>query len=146
NVVNSRATAAAFMRYPARYQRTMTMIEHGVPVPQPRHSRADTLKRFGIPHDRRILLNSGRLTDQKNQSVLIRALAQVSSLRLVLAGEGPLRSEYRSLARQLGVADRVHLLGDVTRDNIADLLAAADLFVFPSTWEHEEVCGGEKEA
>ena len=135
NVVNSRATAAAFLRYPARYQRTMTMIEHGVPMPPPQHSGADTLKRFGIPHDRRVLLNTGRLTNQKNQSVLIRALAQVSSVRLVVAGEGPLRSEYRALARQLGVADRLHLLGDVTRDDIADLLAAADLFVFPSTWE-----------
>ena len=123
------------MRYPARYRRSMTMIEHGVPPPQARHSRADTLRRFGISGDRRILLNTGRLTDQKNQHVLIRALAQVPLARLVIAGEGPLRGHYTALALQLGVADRVHLLGDIMRDDIADLLAAADLFVFPSTWE-----------
>ena len=34
NIANSRTTAAAFMRYPARYRRSMTMIEHGVPPPQ----------------------------------------------------------------------------------------------------------------
>src|SRR5205807_727215 len=82
-----------------------------------KHSRADTLRRFGISDDRRILLNAGRLTDQKNQRVLIRALAQVPSARLVIAGEGPLRGDHTALAQQLGVADRLHLLGDVTRDD-----------------------------
>src|SRR5947209_832452 len=64
NVANSRATVAAFMRHPVRYRRTMGMIEHGVPAPHAKHSRADTLRRFGISDDRRILLNAGRLTDQ----------------------------------------------------------------------------------
>jgi len=135
NVTNSRATAAAFARYPARYWRGMTMIEHGVSSPQPRHSRTATLARFGVPDDRCILLNTGRLTGQKNQDVLIRALVDVPSARLVIAGDGPLRAEYAATAQRLGVANRLHLLGDVTRDDIADLLAAADLFVFPSTWE-----------
>jgi glycosyltransferase involved in cell wall biosynthesis len=135
NVTNSRATAAAFARYPARYRGGMTMIEHGVPAPQPRHSRAATLARFGIPDDRRILLNTGRLTEQKNQGVLIGALAHVPSARLVIAGDGPSRGEYVAIAQQLGVTNRLHLLGDVTRDDVADLLAAADFFVFPSTWE-----------
>lgn len=135
NVINSRATAAAFAGYPARYRDGMTLIEHGVEAPQPRHSRAMTLKRFGIPDDRRILLNTGRLTAQKNQHVVICALAQVPSVRLVIAGDGPLRGDCAALARELGVTDRLHLLGDVSRDDIADLLAAADLFVFPSIWE-----------
>lgn len=135
NVINSRATSVAFTRYPARYRRAMTLIEHGVQAPRPRHSRAATLARFAIPADRCILLNTGRLTGQKNQDVLIRALAKVPSARLVIAGDGPLRSDYVALAQSLGVAGRLHLLGDVTHDDIADLLAACDLFVFPSTWE-----------
>jgi glycosyltransferase involved in cell wall biosynthesis len=135
NVTNSHATVAAFAYYPARYRRGMTMIEHGVSAPQPRHSRTATLARFGIPDDRCILLNTGRLTEQKNQGVLIRALAYVPSARLVIAGDGPLRAENAATAQRLGVTNRLHLLGDVTRDDIADLLAAADLFVFPSTWE-----------
>src|SRR2546423_1681812 len=57
NVANSRATVAAFMRHPVRYRRTMGMIEHGAPAPHAKHSRADTLRRFGISDDRRILLN-----------------------------------------------------------------------------------------
>lgn len=134
NVVNSHATAAAYARYPARYRRNLLMIEHGVAAPKPTRGRAATLSAFGIPAGR-ILLNVGRLTKQKNQDVLIRALARVPSARLVIAGDGPERPDYTALAAQLGVTDRLHLLGDVTRADIADLLAAADLFVFPSTWE-----------
>ena len=135
NVVNSRATAAAFARYPARYRRAMTMIEHGVAPPRPASSRAQTLARFAVPNDRRILLNVGRLAEQKNQQVLIDALARLPSARLVIAGDGPRRAEYVARAVHNGVVDRVHLLGDVERAEVADLLAAADLFVFPSIWE-----------
>ena len=127
NIANSHATAAAFAQYPARYRRAMSMIEHGVAAPQPRRTRAETLGAFGIPEGR-ILLNVGRLTEQKNQDVLIRALARIPSARLVIAGD-------QALATELGVAERLHLLGDVTRTDIADLLAASDLFVFPSAWE-----------
>jgi len=55
--------------------------------------------------------------------------------RLVVAGDGPRRAEYEVLAAQTGVSARLHLLADVTREDVADLLAAADVFVFPSTWE-----------
>lgn len=134
NIANSHATAAAFARYPARYRRSMVMIEHGVAAQKPTRGRAATLAAFGIPAGR-ILLNVGRLTEQKNQDVLIRALARVPSVRLVIAGDGPERPDYMALAAELGVSDRLHLLGDVTRADIADLLAAADLFVFPSAWE-----------
>ncbi len=134
NVVNSQATAAAYAAYPARHRRAVTMIEHGVTTQQATRRRAATLAAFGIPPGR-ILLNVGRLTEQKNQDVLIRALARVPSARLVIAGDGPERPDYAALAAELGVTDRLHMLGDVSRRDVADLLAAADLFVFPSVWE-----------
>ena len=134
NVANSHATVAAFAAYPARYRRDMLMIEHGLVARKAARGRAATLAAFGIPPGR-ILLNVGRLTDQKNQGVLIRALARVPDARLVIAGDGPERADYAELAAELGVTDRLHMLGDVTRADVADLLAAADLFVFPSTWE-----------
>jgi glycosyltransferase involved in cell wall biosynthesis len=135
NIANATATLAAFADYPARYRRSMVLIEHGVPAPSPRRPRGATLRHFGIPDDGTILLNVGRLTAQKNQGVLIRALACLPATRLVVAGDGPLRADHERLANTLGVAGRLHLLGDAHRDEIADLLAASDLFVFPSTWE-----------
>jgi glycosyltransferase involved in cell wall biosynthesis len=134
NVVNSQATAAAFAHYPDRYRRRLLTIEHGIASPPPRRGRAATLAAFGIP-DGRVVLNVGRLTRQKNQGVLIRALARLPTIRLVIAGDGPALRDYQALAAKLGVGDRLHLLGDVTRNDASDLLAACDLFVFPSTWE-----------
>ena len=131
NVVNSQATAAAYANYPVRYRRALAMIEHGVAAQTATRGRAATLPAFGIPAAH-ILLNVGRLTEQKNQGVLIRALARIPSARLVIAGDGPERPDYAALAAKFGVTDRLHMLGDMTRGDVADLLAAADLFVFPS--------------
>jgi glycosyltransferase involved in cell wall biosynthesis len=135
NIVHSAATWAAFARYPARYRRSMILIEHGLDAPEPTGSRAETRARFKLPAARPILFNVGRLAAQKNQDVLIRALACLPQAHLVLAGAGPKHDAFHELAVTLGVDDRLHLLGALPGDDIADLYAAADLFVFPSTWE-----------
>ena len=135
NIANSRATVQAFDHYPGAYRSALSLIEHGVKPPEPRCSRAETLARFGIPADSSILLNAGRLSDQKAQDVVIRALPLLAGMRFVVAGGGPNEAAYRALAADLGVAERVHLLGYVSRDDVGDLLGAADVFVFPSLWE-----------
>ncbi len=54
-------------------------------------------------------------------------------LHVVLAGEGPDRDALRARAESLGIADRVHLLGQ--RSDVAAVLAAGDLFVLSSRSE-----------
>ena len=135
NIVNSAATWSEFARYPAHYRRSMILIEHGLDAPQPTRSREATRRLFNFPPSQPIVLNVGRLTAQKNQDVLIRALACLPQAHLVLAGAGPKCEAFHTLAVTLGVDDRLHLLGALSADDIADLYAAADLFVFPSTWE-----------
>jgi glycosyltransferase involved in cell wall biosynthesis len=135
NIANSAATWAEFKDYPARYRRAMVLIEHGLDPPAPTHTRGETRRRFALPATRPLVLNVGRLVPQKNQDVLIQALVAVPHAHLAVAGGGPKADAYRALARELGVADRVHLLGVVSSADVADLYAAADLFVFPSTWE-----------
>jgi len=135
NIVNSAATWAEFARYPARYRRSLILIEHGLDAPVAILSRDEARRRFNLPLNRPVLLNIGRLAGQKNQDVLIRALACLSQANLVLAGAGLKEAAFRELAVTLGVEDRLHMLGALPPDDIADLYAAADLFVFPSTWE-----------
>ena len=135
NVLNSRSTEAAFVRYPKRYRRDMVLIEHGVALPAMIHARETMLARYAVPDDGPILLNVGRLTAQKNQDVLIKALAALPEARLVVAGAGPLQADREALAEAHGVLDRLHLLGDVSAQDVADLLGSADVFVFPSMWE-----------
>lgn len=135
NVMNSVATRDAFSDYPAAYRRATTLIEHGLDAPLPSHGRAHTRQHFGLPPDRPLLLNVGRLVAQKNQQVLVRALAQVPHAHLAIAGDGPDRDALLALAAEHGAGDRLHLLGALSSTDVADLLVAADLFVFPSTWE-----------
>ncbi len=135
NVANTGETLRQFEGHALPYRRALVLIEHGVAVPAPSRGRSATLRAFGVPDDGPILLNVGRLTAQKNQAVVIRALPALPSARLVIAGGGPQLAEWRAMAAALGVASRVHFLGDVEASEIANLYGAADLFVFPSTWE-----------
>ncbi|HET9029396.1 MAG TPA: glycosyltransferase [Candidatus Aquilonibacter sp.] len=94
-------------------------------------------KRCGAGRGDRLLLFVSRLAREKNVDVLLHGLAQTSEpdLKLVVAGDGPAREELETLARELGVADRTCFLGAVAREQLPDLYASADAFVFPSTSE-----------
>jgi glycosyltransferase involved in cell wall biosynthesis len=78
-----------------------------------------------------------RLHDSKGNEYLVEAARQVVTERpqakFILAGEGPLRASLEAQARQLGLGDRFVFAGFV-RD-VAGVLAAFDLSVFPSLWE-----------
>lgn len=80
----------------------------------------------------------GRLSPEKNQAVLIRALASLPattpSARLLLLGEGEQRAALTQLAAELGVADRVLLLGNVAA--VGSWYAhAIDALLAPSHYE-----------
>ena len=78
-----------------------------------------------------------RLHDSKGNEYLIEAARKVMNQRphakFYLAGEGPLRDALEAHARQLGLGDRFVFVGFV-RD-VARLLSAFDVSVFPSLWE-----------
>jgi len=79
----------------------------------------------------RIVLAVGRLVYYKGFDHLIRAMRSVAG-RLLLVGEGPLRSKLEREAARGGVADRVTFMGNVSRDELIDLYQAAAVFVLPS--------------
>jgi N-acetyl-alpha-D-glucosaminyl L-malate synthase BshA len=64
--------------------------------------------------------------------IFARIAARVPAV-LLLAGDGPDAGMVQRLARQLGIADRVHLLG--AQENVVPLLSTGDLFLLPSEQE-----------
>ncbi len=93
--------------------------------------------RIGIGDHERMLLSVGRLAREKNLELLLAALKRAGddSLRLVIAGDGPYRTDLERLAAEIGVAGAVRFLGVIARDRLPDFYASADAFVMPSTTE-----------
>lgn len=83
------------------------------------------------PSDLPTLLFVGRHRYYKGVDTLIRAMPHVAA-RLLIAGDGPMRSAWEALAAELNVTDRVQFLGDISDGDLPRLYAAADLFVLPS--------------
>jgi glycosyltransferase involved in cell wall biosynthesis len=82
-----------------------------------------------------VIVAAGRLTPQKDFATLLRAFALLpdAGAKLVIYGEGPLRSELESLVAGLGLSGRVSLPGFV--GDLPAEIAASDLFVLSSRWE-----------
>lgn len=135
NIVNTVSTRHEYSGYPAAYRKRLLLIEHGVAKPVLSRNRNETLQLYGITDDAKILLNTGRLVEQKNQETIIRAMPNLHGVHFMVAGEGDCQAAYRNLAEDLGVSDRVHLLGALPHDEVIQLYGAADLFVFPSRHE-----------
>jgi glycosyltransferase involved in cell wall biosynthesis len=90
-------------------------------------------EKLGTPADVPLALALGRLHENKAFDVLLAAVALVPRLHLWLAGTGDLAVALERQARDLGIADRVRFLG--WREDVAALLAAADMVVVPSRRE-----------
>ena len=90
-------------------------------------------ERLGVPPGAPLVLALGRLHANKAFDVLIRALPLLPGTHAIIAGDGPERAALETLARQQGVADRLHLPG--WRHDTAALLAGADVLACPSRHE-----------
>ena len=81
---------------------------------------------------RPLYLAVGALVTHKGHRVLVDTMAALPG-SLVIAGEGPLRGALEARVAHLGLAGRVHLVGEV--EPIGGLLRLADVFVHPSLEE-----------
>jgi len=88
---------------------------------------------LGIPDGKTWILAVGELIERKNHKNLIAAMERINNAYLTIVGQGELRDELNKLIYDLGVEDRVALLG--FRTDISELCEAADVFAFPSYQE-----------
>lgn len=81
------------------------------------------------------LLSVGYLIPRKGNEITIGALPALPGVTLLLAGTGEEEQRLRTLAAELGVADRVRFLGAVSHHDLADYYNAADVLVLASSRE-----------
>ena len=135
SVVNSAWMEAQFDAYPASYRARLRRIDHGVLAQSSDIDRRSARVAFGLPDNVYLAISSGRLTADKNHRVLVEALAALPDIHLGIAGVGPEQDALRQLAIERGLADRLHLVGEVPPERIFEFLAAGDLYLFPSRTE-----------
>jgi glycosyltransferase involved in cell wall biosynthesis len=99
--------------------------------------RTDVRAALRVADDEFLWLATGRLVPQKDVPNLLDAFAKHraahSRSRLAIAGDGALRDEMLAHASALGLDDSVMFLG--IRDDVPQLMGAADAFVMSSAWE-----------
>ncbi|QHM74988.1 Putative glycosyltransferase EpsF [Mixta theicola] len=88
-----------------------------------------------INHDKYNIIMVGRLCEQKNPILLLKAFLKLKDdqTNLYIVGDGPQREYLEKFIEQNELNDKVFLLG--WRDNVQHLLPHFDLFVLPSLWE-----------
>jgi glycosyltransferase involved in cell wall biosynthesis len=77
-----------------------------------------------------------RLAEQKGHHVLLRAAAELQSegvdLKIILAGDGPMRFSIEQQVEALGLSDKVTLLGWVSGERVREEIERCRMFVLPS--------------
>jgi glycosyltransferase involved in cell wall biosynthesis len=125
--------AAALRLTPTSFR----VIRNGVPVCS--GSPEAFRRELAIGPHESLVLAIGNLYPVKGHMVLLQAMKLLDGhsglppWHLAIAGRGDEERTLRSFAAAHGLADRLHLLG--YRDDIVDLLAAADVFALPSLSE-----------
>lgn len=101
-----------------------------------------TRRKLGLD-EQPVLLYVGRLAASKCVPLMIEALPLVPKSQALIVGDtsdvyGVEARRCQELAKRLGVADRVHFLGQLDDRDLADIYRAADVLVIPSL--HEGYC------
>lgn len=114
------------------------VIPNGVDLerfrPASPEERRTARERLGLDAEDRVALFIGHEFERKGLSLVMQALVHSTTiLLLVVGGTRKMVARAQHEAETLGVADRVLLLGQ--QSNLSPYLAAADLFVLPSSYE-----------
>ncbi len=92
---------------------------------------------LNIKEDDFIVLSTGYFIERKAHKDIIKAISQVniSKLKLVLIGGGPLEDQLKNLADELGIRDKLVLINNIPQKSLVKWYNIADVFVFPSLYE-----------
>jgi len=103
---------------------------------------------FALPDAAPLLVSVGALIARKGHDIAIGALPMIEGARLVIVGKGEDEAHLRDLARDLGLADKVHFAGSLDHDLLPLILSAADVMVLPTSneglanaWVEALACG-----
>lgn len=96
------------------------------------------LDKYGLA-GKRVLLHVGRLSPEKRFDIVLKAIAELEpiepDLRLLVVGKGPSADEYKRMARDLGIKDKVIFAGFLPDEELPTAYASCEALVIASTFE-----------
>ncbi len=106
-----------------------------------KYNRTEARARFGIDSLQPVVGTTRALYPKNGVDHIVRAavaiLRQFPDTVFLIAGDGPWRNDYESLAQKMGVAGSFRFVGWM--NDVAIALASMDVFVLPSMWEGTSV-------
>ena len=97
----------------------------------PGYIRGKRRKEIGAPEDALLLLSVGELNENKNHQTVLKAMTKCSAdIHYVICGFGDKKDALLAKAQELGIGERVHLMG--VRRDISQWMTDADVYMFPS--------------
>lgn len=125
------------------YQGDYIVMPNGTDFPKgaaPADAVAGLKKQYTIPSGVPVFLFCARMMWYKNVRILLDALKIIQEnsmdFRCLMVGDGVDREEIEAYAAQIGLVDRVWFTGAITdREEVRNFFSAADLFLFPSTFD-----------
>lgn len=129
----------AFIKKRAVKSGRMISIHNGISTQKFKFNeceRARIKKELNV-ENKQMILAVGRLVEAKDYNNLLNAIFLLkdnkNNIKVLIAGDGPLRQELQGLIYKLRLEDYVDFLG--IRDDIPALMSATDVFVLSSAWE-----------
>ncbi|KAB2338522.1 glycosyltransferase [Cytobacillus depressus] len=117
----------------------IAIIPNGVHKLKPANSYNNLLSGMPLQVKKRFIFSIGRIVKEKGFDILIHAAhkmrSQFPDIYFIIAGNGPLLTDYKRMVKELALQDRVFFIGFVNDEQRMALLSKCELAVFPSRYE-----------
>jgi glycosyltransferase involved in cell wall biosynthesis len=136
--VSDKAASIAMLEEGVREPK-IKVILNGITIPEIKTSQKTDLvrKELKVSEDHVLILSVGRLVEQKGYQYLIKAARNIldrhNNACFAIAGDGELRGSLEDQVNHFKLSHAVEFLG--VRDDVPDLLTAADIYLTTSLWE-----------
>jgi glycosyltransferase involved in cell wall biosynthesis len=106
-------------------------------------SEFKSLKRRKNENKEKVLLYVGRLEEYKGVQYIIQSLPDLQDFKLRIVGKGPYENELHNITEKLGVGERIEWLKNLSREELLDCYADADIFLMLSSHESYGITAAE---
>ena len=118
-------------------KKPFTVVNNGIDTAQfafAEEARAQIRSQYCVADEEKLIGHVGFFSEGKNQSFIVEMMRHLNpAYKLLLIGEGRLRTTVEKKVSDLGLEERVIFAG--VTDRVPDFLSACDLIVMPSLYE-----------